>query len=241
MNILISGATSLIGAEIAKRFSSGNSLYLIARNSNDLAALVETLNPNSENVSIVECDLSDGNCQTIDLLNDQVSFDLFVSIASATSRTRDSSLDALSVRRHANVDLISPINIAMTLIKKKPEGKKLNVIFLSTVLTSLISPDRRVYSSYKTLQQEYLSRLSKDKVKLMLVEIATFISPEKASDRTKELANQVYSGYQNGRRKVTFGFSGRVLKGIYYLHPLLYFGLIKSLRLVRKLLNDPIK
>lgn len=246
MNILIAGATSIVGQAIAMRFAPDNRVVLLSRNHDKSENLrYRLMEHGADSVQIVTMDL--GDPELVSLNNIQENFDLFIYSACSTSQLRDHNVDVGLIDVQASIDLMAPVKMTMNVMANKrgaAHQAPLRVIFVSTILASIISPNRRIYASYKVLTEEYLKRIcgdQPDEVKLLIIRIATFISPKKESVKADKLADGIYAAFQAEQTEYLFGFSGRMLKFIFFLQPWLVMHLLKLIRRLRSSLGSPIK
>lgn len=246
MNILIAGATSIVGQAIAMRFAPGNRVVLLSRNHGKSEKLKSRLmKQGAGSVEIVYVNLGEPALAPLNRI--QENFDLFIYAACSTSQFRDHLVDVGMIEAQASVDLLAPVKITRKLMMKNRETSHqapLRVIFVSTILASIISSNRRIYASYKALTVEYLKRIRDerpDEIRLLIIHIATFISPRKRSAKADRLADAIYAAYLTEQTEYLYGFSGRLLKAIFFLQPWLVMRLLELARRIRSLLGSPIQ
>ena len=222
MNILILGSTSGIGQSVAHIFAEGNNIILVGRSKNKLKTIEKNLIlKGAINVKIFKYDFG----KDLDYLKkfiENMNIHLIINMASATSSLRDNNVSLHNLERNTNVDLINPILLIQHLIDR---NNKLNVIFISSILSKINSPNRTVYSSFKNLQEIYLNKIARsnsDKLYLLTVMIGTEIKKDKESIKSRALAKKILNAYSKGKKNIFFGFSGRLLYFIYYLNPILF-------------------
>ena len=221
MKILILGSTSAIGLSITKKFSKGNDLILVGRSLDKLNKIKkEALLYGAINIKQIEYDLrSDIDYLTTQLEDSQIN--LFINAASITSKSRDYSINPKNIKSDIFVDLLNPI-LLLNFLRKK--SSKVEVVFLSSFLSKIISPNRQVYSSYKKLQESYLDRICKDSsnnVTLLKVFIGTQFSRDVESKNTIKLAQKIFDAYNRRTNQIFFGATGRIMMLIFYFNPLI--------------------
>lgn len=229
MNVLIFGSTSSIGQSITNIFAEKNNLILAGRSKHKLEKIKKNAILNGAlSINIIEYDLAtDINYFIKNIKN--VEMDLVINLASSTSGLRDDNVKSNIIRSDLNADLINPILLIQWLIDK---GNKFNIIFLSSILSKINSPNRVIYSSFKSLQETYLNKIATDhfsKVNLLTVTLGTEIKKNRESKKSLKLAQKIFNAYTKGEKTLFFGFFGRVLWFTYYLNPA-FFKLIVYLK-----------
>jgi len=228
MNILIIGPTSAIGQSISSSFAKKNTLILVGRSKTKLEHLKKKLiNKKAIKVKIVLYDLTGDSKVFFEKLNN-IKVDLIINIASATSSIYDNNIKIKKLDDNCNVDLINPLIICKTLYEK---NNYINIIYITSILSKIQTPNRIVYSSFKSLQSKYLEALN---CKLLTVIIGTEIIKNSESKKSKKLAKKIKNAYMNNKKSIFFGLTGRLLWVLYYVNPLL----VKLVILIkRKLIN----
>lgn len=234
MNILILGASSQIGGELALLFSPHNALTLLGRNHGRLHSFaMQCAEAGAVSTDLIVQDISDEFDSLIKRLVDK-QFDLVINLISATSRVKDSELLPGQLEAYLMSDLLRPVQLIEKLIENS--CKPLKVIFISSVLASVRSPDRLLYGSLKLLQEISLHRLSAghNGGGLLIVKVGKVISHEKSSDAAQKLATAIYKAHLLNKTKFSFGVGGRVYLLLYYFHPLIFRLIVKVQRKLRK-------
>jgi len=241
MNILITGGTSTIGKAIVMEFAHGNSLFLLSRDtkSNKLQELKEkALSLGSESVTFFNEDLGNYLDDKIDNII-KYNYDLFINIANSTSNLTDEDVHPTAHYYYTNVDLINPLIIIEKLLKNKSQKvneNKLVMVFISTILSKINSPNSIIYSSYKTLQEQYIKRfknLYKNNFDFLIVNIGTRIDREKESIKTANIARSIKQKLKSGKKYLNFGIEGKILFLLYNINPMLCKSAIYLSRLLK--------
>lgn len=234
MNVLILGASSQIGRELAVRFSPNNSLTLLGRNLESLQLVAwQCLEAGAGNVDLIVQDIAIG----AELLAQQVGdkqFDLVINLVAATSRVKDSEFLPGQLEEYLMSDLLVPVQLIQNLIEKS--SKPLKIIFISSVLASVKSPDRILYGSLKTSQELCLHKLSAGRqgCELLVVKVGKVISHEQSSKEAKKLAGAIYKAHLLDKKVLNYGLLGRAYLLLFYTQPLIFRLIVKLQRVLRK-------
>ena len=219
MNILILGSSSTIGNSIAKRFSKNNKLTLISLESSKVTKLKkECLLLGSVKVDIIECDLSsDFDIDKLKINN----IDIIFNVASSCSSLRDNDLDPQKYKYHTLIDLLMPIKILDNILSdraKYESQSKLCYVFINSIVSKINSPNFLVYSSYKTLQQQYLKRFERkfqNTFNFINVIVGTQIDRGIETKKTESLSKRIELAINNNEKEFIFGSEGKL---VYYLN-----------------------
>ena len=220
MNILVFGSTSGLGRSVTNIFAEKNNFILVGRSRIELENIKKNvISKGAINVDIFEHDLAKDLNFLIEKIENVV-IHLFINMASATSTLRDNNIGLDNIRSDVNVDLINPILLIRHLIDR---NNQLKVIFISSILSRIKSPNRVIYSSFKSLQEVYLNKIAKhhsNKLNLLLVTIGTEIKKNRETEKSRTLAKKIFSAYLNGEKTMFFGLKGRVFYFLYNLNPI---------------------
>lgn len=234
MNILILGASSQIGCELALCFSQGNDLILLGRNIENLNSVAnKCIEAGARKIDLLAQDLV---ADADDLIRKLASMeiDLVINLVSATSRVKDSELLPSQLEAYLKSDLLVPVRLIQYLAETAI--KPLKVIFISSVLASVRSPDRLLYGSLKSLQEMCLSKLL-DKRKgneLLVVKVGKVIPHEQSSDKAKLLAAAIYEAHRNRCEVLNYGWTGRIYFWLFNFQPLLFTLIVQLQRIIRE-------
>jgi short-subunit dehydrogenase len=234
LNILILGASSQIGCELALCFSKGNDLILLGRNKESLNSVAQKcIEAGSPKVDLLAQDMVADADDLIRKLGG-VQIDLVINLVSATSRVKDSELLPSQLEAYVKSDLLVPVRLIQYL--SETAIKPLKVIFISSVLASVKSPDRLLYGSLKSLQEMCLSKLL-DKRKgneLLVVKVGKVIPHEQSSGKAKQLAAVIYRAHLNRCEILNYGWTGRIYFWLFNFQPLVFKLVVQLQRLIRE-------
>jgi short-subunit dehydrogenase len=228
-DILILGASSQIGQELALRFSPKNSLTLSGRNREALQRVADRcLSAGAACVDLMVQDMADG-----DIVNDR-QFDLVINLVAATSRVKDSEFPLSQLESYLNADLLVPIRFLQGIIEKP--GKPLKIIFVSSVLASVKSPDRMLYGSLKALQLMCLQKLTlmRQGDELLVVNVGRVIPHNSPTREASKLADAIYGAHARRQKVLNYGLVGRIFVLLFYTQPLIFDAIVKLQRALRK-------
>ena len=241
MNILIAGCTSTIGRSIIKEFAPNNSLFLISRKSakdNVLKLKENALLLGSNNVTLIEYDLGDSpNSHLNEIVKNN--YDLFINIASSTSKINDEEIIPLNHQYYTNIDLENPLIIVNNILEKQMSDNntnRLTMILISSILTKISHQDHYIYTSYKILQGEYIKRIKNkynDHFNYIFVYVGSRINRKKESIKSRKIARSLKYALNKGKTNIIIGFGGKILFAAHLIHPLLCKLLINLSRLLK--------
>lgn len=233
MNVLILGASSQMGRELALRFSSHNSLTLLGRNESALSLIAkECFSAGALSVDVVVQDLAEGvDSLTHGMLGKE--FDLVVNLVALTSRVKDSEFLLNQLEAYLLADLLVPVQFLQILISQSK--KPLKVIFITSVLATVRSPDRLLYGALKSLQEMCLYKLvtCRERVDLLVVKVGKVIPHDYSSEKSKQLANAIHSAHIENKKILNYGLVGRFYVLLFYLNPVVFNLIVRAQRLLR--------
>ena len=234
MRVLILGASSAVGSALASEFAPGNSLILAGRNRERLAEAEDACRrAGALHATSVAADLVAGVGSLLQAVEGP-RIDLIVDAATAASATRDDKIEAGQLQGLLAADLTSKIELLDHLLERQAEAP--GVIFVSTVLTLVKSPGRTVYASLKCLNEAYLktTRERRPDLRLLVVYVGTVIDPRNPSGKASRLARAVGKAFRAGKSRMSFGLSGALLVGLFYVQPVLFLFAISVQRRLRR-------
>lgn len=231
--ILILGSTSLIGAELSKKFSQHNKIILAGRNCFKLSRLAEEckkLNP--VDIKIVATDFTWSIAPILEI-SKEWPVDLVIDAASASSSYRDSSVTYSCIRDLISADINSHLDLLKeleNLNKKHPD-----VIFISTALSEIKTPDREIYSATKRILELYLkkARLANLDLKVLIFRIGKVVDKKNGQKNAEKIAANLWRVWQTDKYIKAYGFGGNIMKIVYSIHPVLLKILVIAQRKLR--------
>jgi short-subunit dehydrogenase len=234
--ILILGATSPIGAALSEQFSNGNRIVLSARNHVRLIAVADRcIKVGAIAVRIAAADLAHTIQPIIDA-NSEWPIDLIVDAASAASgasRVRDPDVAPDAMQGIIQADVLAHLDLYQRLAQLN--RKHPDIVFISTVLAIVKTPEREIYSAVKRLVEIYLEKLatSEPAVKVLIFRIGKLIDPDRDSQSAKTMAARVQHELTAGSLTALYGMGGRVLIWLNFLHPHVLNLIVRILRIFR--------
>ncbi len=233
MNVLVLGATSGIGESLALEFAAANSLVLCGRQSANLDELTrQCLAAGAHSVRALPCDLRQGPAPIVSAMAGK-DVDLCINAASATSRLRDGELSPEQMRAYVEVDVLAPVDLALALRRNQRVPPR--IVFVSSVLAGLPSPNRSVYGTLKRLHEVMLLQCAEawPDTQVLVVRVGKALPTGPRTPETARLARFVRASLEGRRRHVTWGLSGRVLMALFHIQPLLFQGMMLLRRLLQ--------
>jgi NADP-dependent 3-hydroxy acid dehydrogenase YdfG len=218
VTILVLGASSAIGRALSAGFAAGNTVIASGR---DRARLLETQQAcreqGAQDVIVIEHDLSDGSDLPIE--NQTLSaVDLIVNAASAASRYRDDRLDHTRILTCIKSDAEAPLRLIARRLALSTVP--LSIVYISSILAKLKSPNRAIYGGIKSLQEDCLKVIAETgAAHVLIARIGSAIPPDSDQRVWDRIAARILDGYRNGRSLVEIGAAGRVLLLAYAMHP----------------------
>ncbi|WP_415250616.1 SDR family NAD(P)-dependent oxidoreductase [Sulfurimonas sp.] len=159
MKILITGASSGLGAELARQYATQeNSLILLARREDKLKSIQEELIPHTQNVEIVLADVTEFETlqEKIVLLGfiDMVILNAGISIGHSEELTSFKDF-----KRLYDVNVLSSHAILEILLPKFKEQGSGKIVFISSLASLISMPTSKAYSSSKRAVNAYAEGL----------------------------------------------------------------------------------
>ncbi|MEO7143854.1 MAG: SDR family NAD(P)-dependent oxidoreductase [Bryobacteraceae bacterium] len=235
MNVLVLGSTSVIGMHLAAAFASGNNLLLTGRNPVRLSDAAGHCREAGA-CSVVEfpCDLG-ADCSELLVTTAGWNPDVIINAASATSQLRDDAIAFDDFSSVVRVDLLAPLDLLHSLVARR-NGQPLRVVFVSSALAAVRSPRRAIYGSLKRVHEQALVSLSKKRpeVQVLIARLSKVISPRQSSREALRFAATVRDSFDRGRTYMSFGWSGRLVTGLFFVQPLAFYLVVDLARAARR-------
>jgi short-subunit dehydrogenase len=238
VRILITGASSGIGEELARIYATGkNELILLARRKERLEALQKELSSHAKSVEIVVADVTQFNelQEKIKLIApvDMVILNAGISIGHSHEITPFKDFknlyDVNLLSNHAILEILLP------LFKAAQSGK---IVFISSLASLISMPSSKAYSSSKRALNAYAEgiryKYKNDGIKIINI-LPGFIKSELTDKNnfkmpfllsTETGANRIYNAIEKEKR--------------FYAFPLRFYLIISFINLLPQFLRDKI-
>lgn len=238
MKILITGASSGIGKELAKLYATKeNELILLARRQTNLINLQQELTSHVKSIEIVVGDVSEfdelqekiKHLGAVDMVILNAGMSIGHSLEITPFKDFKKLYDVNLLANHAILELLLP------LFKAQKSGK---IVFISSLASLISMPTSKAYSSSKRALNAYAEgiryKYKKDNIKVINI-LPGFIQSELTDKNefkmpfllsTKEGAAKIYKAIENNKR--------------FYAFPLRFYLIIKILNLLPQFLRDKI-
>lgn len=234
LNILVLGASSPIGASLSEFFSSGNNIVLSGRNIFNLNIVADICRQyGAKSTTVIPTDLAK-SIKPITDINLVIPFDLIIDAASTSSSLRDGQIEPESLSSIIESDLLSHLHIYQLISKQNCFHP--NIIFISSVLSRVKTPEREVYSMVKRLIEIYLNKIGKSntKIRILVFQIGRVINHKGNNLEAKQVARIVKHNFDKGVSYHLHGAFGRMLVMLSFIHQLAPVLPIKIYRRIRK-------
>ncbi|MCW8895571.1 SDR family NAD(P)-dependent oxidoreductase [Sulfurimonas sp.] len=238
MKILITGASSGIGAELARLYASAdNELILLARREDKLFKLRHELFEVSKSVDIIIADVSDFEKLQEKIRDigavDMVILNAGISIGHSLEITPFNDFKKLfEVNLFANHAILE---VLLPLFKKKKIGK---IVFISSLASLIAMPSSKAYSASKRALNAYAEsvryKYKNDGIKVINI-LPGFIKSE-LTDKN-EFKMPFLLSTEDGSRKI---YNAIEKEKRFYAFPLRFYLIIKILNLLPQFLRDKI-
>ncbi len=161
MNIIITGASSGIGAGLARYYAKpGNHLFLIARRLDRLETLRDALTPTGVSVTLFQADVTD--FETMQQIGEELSkiqLDLIILNAGISTGHSGSVTPFALAKQVYDTNLLSLHAFMEPVIPKLKEQQNGHVVFISSLASLLTMPTSLVYGSSKRAMNAYAEGL----------------------------------------------------------------------------------
>jgi short-subunit dehydrogenase len=225
--VLITGATSGLGLELAKLYAPGSRLLLLGRK--PLAKLKDNL---FHDHAYCQCDLSKPNCAEVVKewleIEGVTSLDLLIHNAGVgyygnLLRQSDKSLDEL-----LQTNLYAPIRLTHTLLPQIQQARG-KIVFISSVAANMPVPQYSVYGASKAALSGFARslRLELPNVKVQTIypgAIQTEMHSKSGAVKLKTenfptaeaVAKKIIRAVATNKREVTIGLNNKFLRNVGY-------------------------
>ncbi len=151
--VLVTGASSGIGAELAERFAAaGATVGICARRADRLAAVLERCRRHAPESRMWVCDLAEADQvgELARLASGALGgVDVLVNNAGAPKRKHVTALDARTIETLTRLNYLSPVRLTLALLPQMLERGSGLVVNISSVAAVLSSPGEAAYDASK--------------------------------------------------------------------------------------------
>jgi short-subunit dehydrogenase len=182
MKILITGASSGIGAEFARQYASlENELFLLARREEKLQQLKIELQKSCKNITLIVVDVRDFQCLQ-SMLQPLESMDLIILNAGVSLGHTHTKIPTITdFKELYDVNLLSQHALLEVLLPKMQEQKSGKLVFISSLSSLFTMPTAKIYASSKRALNAYAEgiryKYAKDNIKVITI-LPGFIKSE---------------------------------------------------------------
>jgi short-subunit dehydrogenase len=164
--VLVTGASSGIGAEVAQRCAAaGATVGICARRQERLAQVLARCQEHAPESRMWPCDLSDFE-QVDDLarhvLDDWNGLDVLVNNAGIPKRRHVLALDAETVERVLRINFLSPVRLTLAFLPRMAERNSGLVVNVASVAATLSSPGEAAYDASKSALSVFSEAMAVD-------------------------------------------------------------------------------
>lgn len=238
MKILITGASSGLGEELARQYAKKeNSLILLARREEKLKSLQEELSQYSQNVEIIVADVTE--FEALQKKIDTVGFVDMVILNAGISVGHSEELTSFKdFKKIYDVNVLANHAILEILLPKFKEQKSGKIVFISSLASLISMPTSKAYSSSKRAINAYAEglRYKYNKYGIKVITILPGFIKSEMTDKNKFNMPFLLST-QDG--------VARIMKAIekekrIYAFPLRFYLIISTLNLLPRFLREKI-
>ena len=238
MKILITGASSGLGEELARRYAQPeNSLILLARRETRLLGLQKELSNSCESVEILVCDVTDFT-KLQKKITSIGSVDMVILNAGVSAGHSQEIISFESFKNTYDVNVLANHAILEVLLPRFEEQKSGKIVFISSLASLICLPSSQAYSSSKSAISAYAEALrykyAKSNIKVINI-LPGFIKSEMTDKNkfkmpfllsTEEGVSHIIKAIEKEKRVYAF--------------PLRLYGIISALNLLPKFLREKI-
>ncbi len=228
MKILITGASSGLGAELARQYAKeNNELILLARREEKLLALKEELLSQAKNIKIVVIDLT--NFELLQTKIKEIGVVDMVILNAGISLGHSNTIPTIQEFQNLyNINVLANhaiLEILLPLFKQQKSGK---IVFISSLASLFTMPSSKVYSSSKRALNAYAEgiryKYKKDNINVINI-LPGFIKSE-LTDKN-EFKMPFLLSTEDGVKKIIFAIDKNKR---FYAFPLKFYFLITFLK-----------
>jgi len=231
MKILITGASSGIGAEFARQYASlDNEFYLLARREEKLQDLKNELQNRCQNITLIIVDVRDFEALQ-QKLHELQSFDMVILNAGISLGHTHTNIPTIAEFKNLyDVNVLSQHAVLEVVLPKMQEQKSGKIVFISSLSSLFTMPSAKVYASSKRALNAYAEgiryKYKKDGIKVITI-LPGFIKSELTdkNDFTMPFLLDTDKGVQMMKRAIDKGKE-------FYAFPLRFYLIIRLLNLL---------
>ena len=238
MKILITGASSGLGAELARQYaSSQNQLILLARREDKLFKLRSELFEITKSIDIIVADVTDFTTlqEKIKPINN---LDIVILNAGISLGHSDEIPTIAEFKNLYDVNVLSNHAILEILLPKFKEQQSGKIVFISSLASLISMPSSKVYSSSKRALNAYAEgiRYKYNKYGIKVINILPGFVKSELTDKNDFNMPFILST-QDGVKRIKKAIEKN--KRI-YVFPLRFYLIIRALNLLPKFLREKI-
>ena len=239
MKILITGASSGIGAEFARQYATlDNELFLLARREEKLQELKNELQNRCQNITLIVVDVRD-----FEVLQQKLrkldTFDMVILNAGISLGHRHTSIPTIEEFKNLyDVNVLSQHAVLEILLPKMVAQKSGKVVFISSLASLFSMPSSKIYSSSKRALNAYAEgiryKYAKENIKVTTI-LPGFVKSELTdkNDFNMPMLLDTDEGVRLMKKAIERGKE-------FYAFPLRFYLIIKLFNLLPSLLRQRI-
>ena len=238
MKILITGASSGLGAELARQYASPqNSLILLARREDKLFKLRSELFEKCQSIDIIVADVTDFKTLQ-DKMKTIQNLDIVILNAGVSLGHSDEIPTIAEFKNLYDVNVLSNHAILEILLPKFKEQQSGKIVFISSLASLISMPSSKVYSSSKRALNAYAEgiRYKYNKYGIKVVNILPGFVKSELTDKN-DFNMPFLLSTEDGVKKIKKAIEKD--KRI-YVFPLRFYLIITALNLLPKFLREKI-
>jgi len=239
MKILITGASSGIGAEFARQYATlDNELFLLARREEKLQELKNELQNRCQNITLIVVDVRD-----FEVLQQKLrkldTFDMVILNAGISLGHTHTSIPTIEEFKNLyDVNVLSQHAVLEILLPKMVAQKSGKVVFISSLASLFSMPSSKIYSSSKRALNAYAEgiryKYAKENIKVITI-LPGFVKSELTdkNDFNMPMLLDTDEGVRLMKKAIERGKE-------FYAFPLRFYLIIKLFNLLPSLLRQRI-